>query len=330
MSMPKIIVIIGPTASGKTALALKLTKKFGGEIVSADSRQIYRGMDIGTAKPPISPARQSRAAAKLSAPPFRRKGGAAPYSQGVPHYLINIKNPNEDYSVGEYKKNAISAINKIIKRGKLPILIGGTGLYVSAVINNWEIPKIRESKKLRKKLGKEIRDKGLNFVFGKLIKIDPEAAYIVDPKNPRRVIRALEIALLTGKKFSEQRRKGKPLYDVLEIGINPPAELLKKGVSRRTKKMIKDGLVNEVKKLVKKYGYRCKAFDAIGYREIIDYLKGKTTLQEALNQMNKNSWRYVKRQMTWFRKYNPKARWFEKQNEAVIFGLVEKFLRNQV
>ncbi|MCX6731797.1 MAG: tRNA (adenosine(37)-N6)-dimethylallyltransferase MiaA, partial [Candidatus Parcubacteria bacterium] len=235
--MQKLIVIIGPTASGKSALALKLAKRINGEIVSADSRQIYRGMDIGTAKPTKKELKS------------------------IPHHLINIKNPNQNYSVGEFKKDAINAINKIIKKGKLPILVGGTGLYISAIVNNLEIPQIKENKKLRAKIEKEIKEKGLNFVFEKLVALDPEAAYIVDPKNPRRVIRALEIAIISGKKFSEQRKKGKPLYKILTIGLNPPPKILKSRINKRIIQMINDGLVSEVKKLVSKYGYKCKAFD---------------------------------------------------------------------
>ncbi len=291
-SKPKLVVVLGPTASGKSDLALNLAKKFEGEIVSADSQQIYRKMDIGTAKP--TKKEQNK----------------------IKHHLIDIKNPNENYSVGQYKKDATDAINKIIKNGKLPILVGGTGLYISAIVNNLEIPEIKENKKLRKKLEKEIKEKGLDFVFNKLVALDPEAAYIVDPKNPRRIIRALEIALLSGQKFSEQRKKGKPLYDILEIGLNPPAEILKKRISERIKKMIKIGLVNEVKKLVKKYGYNCKALDAIDYREIIDYLKKKISLKEAAEQINKNTWHYAKRQMTWFKKYNPKTYWVKNSKEA--------------
>jgi tRNA dimethylallyltransferase len=296
----KLLVILGPTASGKSDLAIKIARKFNGEIVSADSRQIYRGMDIGTAKPTKK---------ELSK---------------IKHHLIDIRKPKENYSVGEYKKDATKAINKIIKRGKLPILTGGTGLYISAIVNNWEIPEIKENKKLREKLQKEIDKKGLNFVFKKLVSIDPESAYIVDPKNPQRVIRALEIALLSGKKFSEQRKTGKPLYDVLEIGLNPPAKILNGRISKRIRQMVKTGFVDEVKKLVKKYGYKCKAFDAIDYREIIYYLKEKISLKEATEQINKNTWHYAKRQMTWFRKYNPKARWVKNQSEAE--KLVRKFI----
>ncbi len=302
MKKQKLIVIIGQTASGKSALAVSIAKKFNGEIVSADSRQIYRGMDIGTAKP------------------------AKEDMTDIPHHLINIKNPNEDYSAGEYKKDAIMAINKIIKKGKLPILIGGTGLYISAVVNNWEIPEIKENKKLRQKLEKEIADKGLAFVFEKLVALDPEAAYIVDPKNPRRVIRALEIAMLSGKKFSEQRKRGKPIYEFLEIGAKPPVKILEKRIAERIKKMMEMGLVKEVKNLVKKFGKNCKALDAIGYREIIDYFKNIISLEKAVELMDANTRRYAKRQITWFKKYNPKTRWVANKNEAI--GLVEDFLKD--
>jgi tRNA-2-methylthio-N6-dimethylallyladenosine synthase len=281
----KLIVIIGPTASGKTALSLELAKKFNGEIISADSRQIYKEMDIGTAKPTKK---------ELTS---------------IKHYLINIKKTRENYSVGEFKKDALNAINKIIKKGKTPILVGGTGLYVSVVVNNWEIPQIKENKKIRAEIEKEIKEKGLDFVFKKLVKLDPEAAYIIDPKNPRRVIRALEIALVSGRKFSEQRKAGNPLYDILEIGLNPPSEILKPRINARIKEMVNDGLIDEVKKLVKKYGYKCKAFDAIDYREIIDYLKKKTTIEQTITQIQNNTWHYAKRQMTWFKKYNPKTHW---------------------
>jgi len=283
--MQKLIVIIGPTASGKTALSLELAKKFNGEIISADSRQIYKEMDIGTAKPTKK---------ELTS---------------IKHYLINIKKTRENYSVGEFKKDALNAINKIIKKGKTPILVGGTGLYVSVVVNNWEIPQIKENKKIRAEIEKEIKEKGLDFVFKKLVKLDPEAAYIIDPKNPRRVIRALEIALVSGRKFSEQRKAGNPLYDILEIGLNPPSEILKPRINARIKEMVNDGLIDEVKKLVKKYGYKCKAFDAIDYREIIDYLKKKTTIEQTITQIQNNTWHYAKRQMTWFKKYNPKTHW---------------------
>jgi tRNA dimethylallyltransferase len=301
MQKPKVIVILGQTATGKSNLAVKIAKKistrggpasgWGAEIISADSRQIYRGMDIGTAKPTKK---------ELKA---------------IPHYLINIKNPNEDYSVAEYKKDALNAINKVIASGKIPILVGGTGLYISAVVNNWEIPPIKENKKLRVKLEQKIKKDGLKKVFDELVALDPETAYIVDPKNPRRVIRALEVAILTGKPFSGQRKKGKGLYKILMIGLKLKPEILKNRINKRILEMIKDGLVKEVKNLVKKYDYRCRALDAIGYREIIDYLKKKITLEQAITQMQNNTWHYARRQMTWFKR-DKKIKWFPSPSSA--------------
>ncbi|MBI2063220.1 MAG: tRNA (adenosine(37)-N6)-dimethylallyltransferase MiaA [Candidatus Yanofskybacteria bacterium] len=284
--LPKVIVIVGTTASGKTALSLKIAKKFNGEIVSADSRQIYRGMDIGTAKPTKEELKK------------------------IKHHLINIKNPRQDYSVGQYKKDALVAIRKILKIGKLPIIVGGTGLYVSAMVNNLDFPEVEENKKLRAKLEKEIKTKGLKYVFKKLVELDPESAYIVDPNNPRRVIRAMEVAILTGQPFSSQRKSGPPLFDFLQIGLKILPETLKEKIQKRTAQMIKNGLVEEVKKLVKKYGYKPKAFEAIGYREIIDFLRGKINLKEAEDLINKNTWHYARRQMTWFRK-DPAILWFD-------------------
>lgn len=298
--LPKLIVIIGPTASGKTGLAIKIAKKFGGEIVSADSRQIYRGMDIGTAKPP-------------------KKEMAA-----IPHHLIDIKNPDENYTVAEYKKDAVKAIRKIIKKNKLPILIGGTGLYIKSVIDNLDIPNVPPDAKLRARLEKEIQKKGLAFVFQKLVRLDPEAAYIVDPRNPRRIIRALEIALKTKKPFSAQRKTGRPIFDFIEFGIYWPKEKLDERINKRVDLMMREGLLKEVDGLVKKFGASRQSFDAIGYREIIDYLNGKTTLAETMELMKKNTKNYAKRQMTWFKK-DEKIRWVKSKKETE--KLAAEFIR---
>jgi len=332
--LPKIIAIVGPTASGKTDLAIKLAKKLNGEIISADSRQVYKGMNIGTAK------------AKL------RANGKLQIANGIPHYLINIKKPNENYTVAEFKKDAIDAVNKIIKRGKVPILAGGTGLYVKAVTENLEIPEVKPDMALRKKLEKRIEREGLDALYRELIKQDPEAAYIVDGKNPRRVIRALEIAISTKKPFSAQRKKGKKLFDTLKIGLKLPDYELKKRIEVRAGAMIKKGLVDEVKKLVKKYGERQVAFDAIGYREIINFLLAEKTrmdadknadkrrldigvnqrsnlresahdLEEVMEEIKRNTTSFAKRQMTWFRK-DKEIKWVRKEKEAL--RLVKKFL----
>ena len=262
----KLIVILGPTASGKTDLAIKLARKYNGEVVSADSRQVYKGMNIGTAKP-------------LDL-------------EGVPHWLLDIKNPSQNYTAAEYKKDAVKAIKNIQKKGKLPILAGGTGLYIKAVVENLNIPKVKTNLLLRQKIEKEIEKRGLDYVFKKLVKLDPEAAYIVDSKNPRRVVRALEVCRLTKKPFSKQRKAGKPLFDVLEIGISLPPEKLKEIINIRVYQMANQGLVGEVEKLVKKFGSGQQAFDAIGYREIINFLNPekngaakKITLDKALENI---------------------------------------------
>ncbi len=294
---PKMIAVVGPTASGKTTLAITLAQRFNGEIVSADSRQVYRGMNIGTAKPT---AEELRAA---------------------PHYCIDIKDPNEDYTVAEYKADAIAAIRDILARKKLPIMVGGTGLYVKAVLENLDIPKIAANPALRAKLEKEIAEEGLDMVFKKLVALDPEAAYIVDPKNPRRVVRALEVAITTGAPFTAQRVKHPPLFNTLTIGLNPPPEILRERINARVDKMVNDGLVAETEQLIKKYGADCPAFDAIGYREIINHLNGKTSLHEAVALIKTNTWHYAKRQMTWFKK-DKMVRWAENHEEA--FVLIEK------
>jgi tRNA dimethylallyltransferase len=299
MSKPKIIAVVGPTASGKTALGIALAKKFGGEIVSADSRQIYRGMDIGTAKPTLH--EQSEAL----------------------HHLIDIKNPDEDYTVADYKRDAIATINDIIARGKLPIIVGGTGLYVKAVIENLDIPKTQAHPELRAQIESDIARDGLAAVFEKLVALDSEAAYIVDPKNPRRVVRALEVARATGEPFTVQRKKNEPLFNALTLGIDPPMEILRKRMDRRVDAMMSDGLLNEVETLIKKYDQTPAAFDAIGYREIVAYLNGTADRDEAVATMKMNTWHYAKRQMTWFKK-DKTTHWIKNTDEAL--AIAEQFL----
>jgi len=296
----KIIVILGPTASGKSELGLKLAKKYNGEIVSADSRQIYKGMDIGTANP-------NKKDRKI-----------------IKHYLIDIKNPNQLYTVWEYKRSAIEAMNQIIKRGKVPFLVGGTGLYIKAVVDNLEIPKVKPDWKLRKSLELKIKTRGLKSLYDELIEIDPEAAYIVDSQNPRRIIRALEVAIKTKKPFSQQRKKGESLFNVLEIGLSVSEEKLKEKIEKRADKMIKMGLIKEVKNLIKIYDKNLSTFDAIGYREIIDYLNKEISLAEATEKIKKNTWHFAKRQMTWF-KYDKCIHWIKNQKQAE--KLVKEFLK---
>jgi tRNA dimethylallyltransferase len=295
---PKLIAIVGPTASGKSARAIEvatyLARGSSGEveIVSTDSRQIYRGMNIGTAKP---------SATEMTA---------------IPHHLINIKDPDQEYTVTDYKRDAITAIDAIIGRGNIPLLVGGTGLYVSAVVDNLDIPKIKSNPTLRAKIEKEITKEGLPVVFKKLLALDPDAESVVDPKNPRRVIRALEVAITTGEPFTAQRKKSEPRYDTLVLGMSPSPEVLRERIDSRIEAMVHGGFVPEVTKLLKRYGPRAIAFDAIGYREMIRFLNAEITFDAAVAQMKMNTWHYAKRQLTWFKK-DKKVKWVHGLNEMI-------------
>jgi tRNA dimethylallyltransferase len=299
VNVRKVVAIVGPTASGKTALGIALAEKFGGEILSADSRQIYRGMDIGTAKP------------------------TAAERGTIPHHLIDIRDPNEDYTVADYQRDAFAAIDDVIARGKLPIIVGGTGLYVRAVVENLDIPKTVADPALRAEIENDIARDGLESAFKRLVALDPEAAYVVDPKNPRRIVRALEVALTTGEPFTAQRLKHAPRFETLTLGLNPTPEILRERIDRRVDTMMRDGLVDEVQALIEKYGRSPAAFDAIGYREILAYLDGTSSLDDAVAAIKLNTWHYAKRQMTWFKK-SDHIQWINDENTA--FAPVTQFL----
>jgi len=328
----KLLVILGPTASGKTTLALKIAKKFRGEVVSADSRQIYKGMDIGTAKPrrngavlPYLNSKCKNQNAKLKFKIQNNLTSKPVIANGVAHWLIDIKNPNESYTVAEFKDHAVKIIKDIQAAGKLPILCGGTGLYVEAVTKNLDIPRVPPNPELREKLERELQKKGTGFLYKKLVNLDPEAAYIIDPKNGRRIIRALEVMLATNRPFTSQRRRGKPLFKILQIGISRDREELNKIIDKRVDQMIKRGLVREVRNLTKKYPKNLPAFDAIGYREIIRYLDEKNSLDEAVAEIKKNTRRFARRQMSWFRR-DKTIKWVKSRKEAE--RLIKKFLQN--
>ena len=290
--MKKIIAIIGPTASGKTALAVRLAKKFGGELISADSRQIYKGMDIGTAK-----------------------------DKSYPQYLVDSLSPKTTFNVLRFKNLCLRNIREVSKKNKLPILVGGSGLYLNVVLYNLKIPKVRADEYLRIKLEKL----ALGELEKRLKKLDPEAARIT-AGNKRRIIRALEVIAKTGKPFSEQRKKGKPLFDTLVIGIKVPREKLYERIEKRIDEQIKKGLVGEVKNLVKKYGKNAYTLHGtIAYKELIPYLSGETTLESAIQEIKKNSRRFSRRQMTWFRA-QPDVRWVDSFKETE--KLIRKFLKN--
>ncbi|MDD3102498.1 MAG: tRNA (adenosine(37)-N6)-dimethylallyltransferase MiaA [Patescibacteria group bacterium] len=321
----KLIVILGPTASGKTDIALKLAKKIsaqgrpasgwhGVEIICADSRTIYKGMDIGTAK---------------AVPKTRNRY----IINGIQHHMIDIIQPNQEFTVAQFKQKAIEIIDDIQKRNKTPFLVGGTGLYISSLVDNFDIPAIAPDEKLRKKLEKMANQYGPDYLWKKLIKLDPEAKKFIQKENIRRVIRALEVCLKTKKPFSQARQKGEPLFKTLLIGINLPRQTLYQKINQRVDKMIDIGLIDEVKKLIKKYlptGALAKtglahsrAFSGIGYKEIISYLRNEITLPEATDLIKKNTRHYAKRQITWFKR-DKRIKWIKKLNQAQI--LIKKFL----
>jgi len=320
-----VVVIVGPTASGKSKLAIKLARKFNGEIISADSRQVYRGIDIGTAKPPLSPENQKGGGVRLNAPPFQRKGGIPPYvSNGIIHHLINIKNINQEFSVQDFKTLAEKAIKKISKRNHLPFVVGGTGLYIKALVDNLNLSNTPPNKKLRKKLDREIQKYGTQHLMEKLTHLDPEAAYTIDPQNPRRIIRALEIALTQKKPIENTRVREDSCLRILQIGIELPRSELRKRIEKRSKSMLREGLVNEVQSLIEKFSSRAEPLSAIGCREIIEYIEGKLTLEQALQKNVSSTWRYAKKQMSWFKKDN-RIHWIQQTNQAE--KLIKAFMK---
>jgi tRNA dimethylallyltransferase len=302
--MKKIIIITGPTGSGKTELAVKLAKKFNGEIIGADSRQIYRGMKIGTAAPCEIKNKKDFCLHK-----------------GVRHYLVGFLKPDKIFSVAEFKEMASKIVDKITRRGKIPIVCGGTAFYIHALTENLSIPKVLPNWKLRKNLEK----KDLKILVKQLRKLDKAAFKIVDLKNKRRVIRALEVCA-AGLKFSEFRKAGSPVFNVLQIGINVPRKELYKRIDNRILKMVKQGLAAEIKNLIKNgYGPSLPSMSGIGYKEIGEFLKEKITKEEAIKLIAFRTHKYVRGQMGWFRK-NKEIKWVRNYKEAC--QIIKKWLKS--
>jgi len=298
-TLPKIIVILGPTASGKSGMGIKLAKKYNGEIISCDSRQFYKGMNIGTAKV------------------------TKEEMQGVKHYMIDMILPNQNYSVADFKEQVEEIIDDILKRGKTPILVGGTGLYIQALVDNLTIPRVAPDFKFRNKLEKQDIEK----LWAKLIKLDPKSANFVQKQNKRRIIRALEVCQKTGKTFSEFQQKGIQKYNFLQIGIKVDREKLYKRIDKRVDQMIKNGLVRELKKLNKKYSWKLPAMSGIGYGEFkgkLNKIKDNKVLTEIIQNIKYHTHQYARRQESWFKR-DQKIKWIEKYNEAN--RLVKNFLK---
>ena len=288
VSMKKLLVIVGPTGTGKTALGLELAKKFNGDIVSADSRQIYIGMDLGTGK--ID--RRS----KIS--DVRKEEGKW-VVDGIPIYLYDLIAPDKTFSVAEYQQQAYKAIDEIHEKNKLPILVGGTGLYVQAVVEGLKIPKVAPDKNLRAQL----ESQPLPTLLSKLEEADPVTASKIDKQNPRRVIRALEVYYQTGEPLSKLQGKFKVGFDSLQIGLTAPRDYLYQRTDQRIEEWFKEGFVEEVKSLLKKgYDENLPAMTSLGYRQVSMYLAGKIPLEEAKQRIKWEHHSYIRRQTTWFRK----------------------------
>jgi tRNA dimethylallyltransferase len=286
--MVPLIVIVGPTAVGKTSVSIQLAEQLGGEIVSADSRLFYRGMDIGTAKPNQDDLTR------------------------VLHHLIDVANPDQVWSLAIFQRAAQEAIDDIHLRGKLPFLVGGTGQYIHAVIEGWEIPEVGPDSRLRSALESWAEDVGEIGLHNRLSILDQEAANRIDPRNLRRTIRALEVILRTGRLFSQQRTRGLPPYRTLVLGITRPRAELYELIDQRIQKMIDNGLIEEVKDLLNAgYSPNLPALSAIGYRQIIEYLQGQINFEEAVVQMKRFTRQYVRRQANWFKLNDPRIHWFQ-------------------
>ena len=294
MQKHKVIVICGPTASGKTALSIELAKKIDGEIVSCDSMQIYEDMDIGTAKP--TPEEM----------------------QGIKHYLIGYVSPEQRYSVADYKKDAKKAIKEIIEKGKMPIIVGGTGLYLDSLIYEIEYQEIIFDEDYRNQLEKEVEEKGLSVLYEKAKAIDAEAVKKISATDKKRILRILEIYHATGKTKTEQEiesRKKEVEYDYKVFGLDWDRQKLYDRINKRVDMMIEQGLIEEVKQILKKYDTFPTAMQGLGYKEVVDYLEGNLTKEEMIEKIKMETRRYAKRQLTWFRK-NKQTIWLNAEDST--------------
>lgn len=306
----KLIVLIGPTAVGKTKLSIELAKHFNGEIISGDSMQVYKGMDIGTAK-------------------ITREE-----MEGIPHHLIDIKEPDEGFSTAEFQELVRSKINEISSRGRIPMIVGGTGLYIQSVIYDYHFTDAPSDPAFRSMLETEADAHGPDYLHERLKLADPESANRIHPNNVRRVIRALEIIHCTGRTASELQENQSPelLYDTALIGLTMERELLYKRIDLRVDLMLEQGLLEEVKYFYEQGLKDCQSIQAIGYKELYDYFDGKISLEAAVENLKQNSRRYAKRQLTWFRnKMN--VEWFDMSvsNDAEKkFAEISKFIEGKL
>jgi tRNA dimethylallyltransferase len=300
--MPPLVALLGPTAVGKTAAALSLAERLGAEIISADSRLLYRGMDIGTAKP--TPEERAR----------------------VHHHLIDVAEPDETWSLATFRQAALRTIDDVAGRGKIPILVGGTGQYVTAILEGWEPPALPADLGLRRSLEAEAARDGPQALHRRLSRIDPESAARIDPRNLRRVVRALEVAALTGRPPSSQRRRRPPPYRILRLGLTLPRADLYARIDARIDAMIAAGWVDEVRRLLSRgFSPELPSFSAIGYRQLVDVVLGRSSLEDAVRSIRRATRQFVRRQANWFKLEDPRIRWLAA--DAAVVDALEGVVR---
>ena len=291
-----LLVLVGLTAVGKTALSLRLAQQYGGEIISADSRLFYRGMNIGTAKPTAVEQAQ------------------------VPHHLIDLCAPDETVTLGTYQQVAYGVIERVAGNGRLPLLVGGTGQYVQAVVEGWGIPRVAPQPELRQAL----ETLGGEELARWLTALDSEAAAKIDPRNVRRVVRALEVTLVAGRPISDIQRKNPPPYDICMIGLHRERESLYRRIDARVDQMMADGLLDEVAGLLAQgYDEPLAAMSGLGYRQLLAHLRGELTLAEAVERIKFETHRFARQQATWFRLDDPKIAWFDMGGVGVETAVLE-------
>jgi len=304
----RIVAIIGPTAVGKTALSLELAAHFDGEIVSADSRQIYCGMDIGTAK--VTSDERSR----------------------VPHHLIDVVRPDESLTLAQFRDMATVALTEIWSRGRLPFLVGGTGLYVRALLEGWTVPEVPPNEVLRKRLYAQAEREGAESLHHELREIDPRAAETIDARNVRRVVRALEVCIETGKRISDLQTREDPDYATLWLGLTMPRAQLYSRIDERVDCMLDAGLVDEVRALLDRgYSENLPGMSGLGYRQIAEYLQGACTLDEAVALIKRQTRRFVRQQYNWFRLDDSRIHWLDASDDPQprAEALVTRFLTEE-
>ena len=297
------LVILGPTATGKTQLSLKLSQYFDSEIINCDTSIFYKYLSIGTGKP-------SKKNLKL-----------------VKHNLLDFLEPDQDYSLAEFLKDANKIISQIVSDKKVPILVGGSGQYLKALTENWDVSNIKPNLELRKELEKEINENGVEYLYEKLKSKFPENAQKVDSKNPRRIIRAFELGL-EGKTISRKSKKN--FSNFFKIGLTMPRDTLYKTIDERIEKMFENGWVGEVEDLIKKgFNNELNSFSSIGYNEIYDYLSNNLDLDEAINLIKKRTRNLVRHQYNWFKLNDPEIKWFDSSKHSINY-ISEKILKEKI